>query len=85
MLKKDYYVLILILSLITEMIWTCIIIFILAVGYEGLKYYREYLLRSWRTTSYNISDAPNGRITKAVDNGGTAGRDPQLDMYAFDY
>jgi len=85
MLKKDYYVLILVLSLITEMIWTCIIIFILAVSYEGLKYYREYLLRSWRITSYYISDAPNGTRTNAVNNGGIAGRDPHLDMYAFDY
>jgi hypothetical protein len=67
------------------MIWTCIIIFILAVSYEGLKYYREYLLRSWRINSYYISDAPDGTRTNAVNNGGKADRDPHLDMYAFDY
>ncbi|CAG2119949.1 unnamed protein product, partial [Medioppia subpectinata] len=35
-----------------DMVWTCALIFLLAVIYEGLKYYREYLLKSWRITTY---------------------------------
>jgi len=63
------------------MIWTCFVIFALAVAYEGLKYYREYLLKSWRVTTYYVSDTPNGVRTNGVNNKIIPGAETKAEMY----
>ncbi len=63
-----------------EMIWTFIVIFILAVSYEGLKYYREYLLRIWRLYYYLISNVPKTISTDDENYDGIAAREPVPDI-----
>ena len=62
------------------MVWTCIAIFFLGVFYEGLKYYREYLMKSWRVTTYYVSDTPNGIRTNGTGMAGIPGRENKADM-----
>ena len=47
------------------MVGACFAMFALSVMYEGLKYFREYLLReaAQRHEKYSPSTAPNGEVT----------------------
>jgi len=63
-----------------EMVWTCFVIFLLAVLYEGLKYYREYLMKSWKVTTYYVSDTPNGIRTNGTAIG-IPGRENKTEIY----
>lgn len=70
-----------IVSIIADMVWTCLVIFFLGVLYEGLKYYREYLMKSYKVTTYYVSDTPNGIRTNGTT--GIPGRENKTDMYAI--
>lgn len=50
------------------MIWSCIILFILGLGYEALKYYRDYLLNSQQKTSDLLSDSAKDIRNNAAIN-----------------
>ncbi|XP_054166779.1 high affinity copper uptake protein 1-like [Oppia nitens] len=64
-----------------DMVWTCIVIFLLGVTYEGLKYYREYLLKAWRVTTYYVSDTPNGVRTNGSPRISNPREDTKADIY----